>query len=136
MSPNITRGKVLIVDDDRDMVATLSDVLQMAGWKTQGVFTGGEALAALRWSDADCVLMDLKMPGMDGLAALKAIIAEKPDARVVVMTALAGAEPRQEARRAGARFVLSKPVEPRRLIQVLDEVCAAGPAAPPNPEPA
>jgi two-component system chemotaxis response regulator CheY len=66
------------------------------------------------------------MPGMDGLAALKAILAERPETRIVVVTALAGPEPRQEAKRAGARYVLSKPVEPRRLLDVLDEVCGVG----------
>jgi CheY-like chemotaxis protein len=119
------KGKVLVVDDDRNMVATLSDVLQLAGWRTQGVYTGGEALAAVRWTGFDAILMDLKMPGMDGIAAIEAIIAERPEARIVVMTALAGPEPKQAARRAGARYVLSKPVEPGRLLEVLDEVCAS-----------
>jgi CheY-like chemotaxis protein len=120
------KGKVLVVDDDREMVATLCDILELGGWRTQGVFTGGEALAAIRWQGYDCVLMDIRMPGMDGLAALKAIMAERPETRIIVMTALASPEPRREARNAGARHVLSKPVEPRRLLQVLDEVCGNG----------
>jgi CheY-like chemotaxis protein len=120
-----TKGRILVVDDDRQMVATLSDILQLAGWKTQPAYTGGEALSAIRWGAYDCIVMDIKMPGMDGLAALKAIMAERPESRVVVMTALAAPEPRQEAKRAGARHVLSKPVEPRRLLEVLDDVCGA-----------
>jgi CheY-like chemotaxis protein len=122
---NIGKGKILVVDDDRQMVATLCDVLSLAGWGTQGAFTGGEALAAIRWQTYDCILMDIRMPGMDGVAALKAILAERPDARIVVITAVAAHDVRQQAKQAGAARVLAKPVEPQRLLEVLEEVCGA-----------
>ena len=123
------KGRVLVVDDDRQMVATLCDVLELNGWKTQGAFTGGEALAAIRWPTGyDCILIDIKMPGMDGIAAVKAIRAERPDACIIVMTALAGPDPWREAGQAGAARVLAKPVDPQRLLQIMDELCAQKPA--------
>jgi CheY-like chemotaxis protein len=128
------KGRVLVVDDDRQMVATLCDVLELNGWKAQGAFTGGEALAAIRWPTGfDCILMDIKMPGMDGLAAVKAIRAERPDARIIVMTALAGPDPWKDAQRAGAARVLAKPVDPQRLLQIMDALCSSPPGAGQDP---
>lgn len=130
------RGSVLVVDDERSTVAMLSELLAFAGWRTQAAYTGAEALAAVRWASFDCILMDLKMPGLDGVAAIEAILAERPDVPIVVVTAMAGAQP-QAAVKAGARAVLTKPFERRQLLESLDEatrsqgIVPSGPLPPP-----
>lgn len=110
---------LLIVDDDRQMVATLCDVAELAGWRCDGAYTGGEALAAIRWKDYDTIVMDIRMPGMNGIAALKAIRAERPAARIILMTAVTAPEILQEAEQEGAVRVLPKPVDPALLLELL-----------------
>lgn len=114
------RGNVLVVDDERGAVAMLSELLAFAGWRTQPAYTGAEALSAIRWASFDCIIMDLRMPGLDGVTAIEAILAERPDVPIVVVTALTGAQP-QAALKAGARAILPKPFERQQLLDALDE---------------
>lgn len=114
------RGSVLVVDDDRSTVAMVSELLAFAGWRTHAAYTGAEALSAVRWTCFDCILMDLKMPGLDGVAAIEAIRAERPDVPIVVITALSGAQP-EAALAAGARSVLTKPFDRQQMLQAVDQ---------------
>src|SRR5258708_13677781 len=79
--------RVLVVDDDRFMVRTLSDVLRLRGWEVGRAHSGAEAVELVSGRAFDVVLMDVKMPGMDGVAAFKAMSAFIPDIRVLLMTA-------------------------------------------------
>ena len=63
--------RVLVVDDDRNMVKTLSDVLAFKGWEVGNAFSGEEAVNAAARTSYDVVLMDVKMPGMDGVQLLR-----------------------------------------------------------------
>ena len=110
---------ILVVDDDRQMVQTLRDILELSGWKTAGAHTGAEAVIAVQQETYDAVLMDIRMPGMDGVAALKAIRTHRPGARVVLMTAYSAPELIREAEREGALRVLPKPVTLAPLLDLL-----------------
>lgn len=111
--------RVLVVDDDRSMVQTLTDVLQLKGWNVGAAFSGEEAVAAASSQSYDVVLMDVKMPGMDGVDAFKAIKARRPNTTVVLMTAYAAQDRLAEAERNGVWRVLSKPVNVPALIDLL-----------------
>lgn len=111
--------RLLVVDDDRLMVHTLRDVLELSGWITEGAHNGAEAVLALRRGLFDCVLMDIRMPEMDGVAALKVIRRERPNTRVVLMTAFTAPELISEAEREGALRVLPKPVALPPLLELL-----------------
>lgn len=63
--------KVLVVDDDRRMVKTICDILKTEGLETAPAFTGEDAVEIVKAEGPDCVLMDIKMPGIDGLQALR-----------------------------------------------------------------
>ena len=111
--------RALVVDDDRFMVKTLSDVLRLKGWDVTSAFSGSSAVEAASRDAFDVVLMDIKMPGMDGVAAFKAMKALKPDVRVVLMTAYAAQELVSEAEREGVLRVMAKPLDVASLLTLL-----------------
>jgi DNA-binding NtrC family response regulator len=118
--------RILVVDDDREMVRTLCDVLRLHGWDAQGRLSGEEGVDAVSHSVFDAVLMDIKMTGMNGVDALRAMKKTRPDVCVVLMTAYASAELLSQAVDEGALQVLSKPVPLRQLTARLEEVLCQG----------
>ena len=112
--------RVLVVDDDRQMVRTLCDILCLHGWETLGVHSGEAAVAAVRDQSYSLVLMDVRMGGLNGVDALKAMKALRPGVRVVLMTAYSAADLLAEAEREGALRVLPKPVALPMVLEMLD----------------
>jgi DNA-binding NtrC family response regulator len=117
-----TTRRILIVDDDRAMVRTLSDVLQLAGWETDSVSSGEAAVGQVTDSRYAAVLMDVRMGGMSGVEALRAIRSRWPTLPVVLMTAYASAVMLDEAVASGAARVLHKPVPIPELFDTLASV--------------
>ncbi len=115
-------GRILVVDDDRQMVRTLCDLLRLRGWESEGVHSGEAALEAVRASDFSVVLMDIKMGGINGVEALKRMRELRPGIRVILMTAYTAAELLAEAERCGVLRVLPKPVAIPQLLKLLEEV--------------
>ncbi|MDB4917689.1 MAG: response regulator receiver protein [Gemmatimonadetes bacterium] len=111
--------KALVVDDDKSMVRTLSDVLRLSGWDVTTAFSGSEAVQQAAGQAFDVVLMDVKMPGMDGVAAFKAMKATRPSIRVVLMTAYAEQALLAEAQREGAARIMPKPVDLASLLAII-----------------
>lgn len=111
--------RVLVVDDDRFMVKTLTDVLRLKGWEVASAYNGHDAVARLAEGEFDFVIMDVKMPGMDGVSAFKAMKLMKPDVRVVLMTAYAAHDLLTEAQREGVLRIMPKPVDVDGLISML-----------------
>ncbi len=118
------KGTILVVDDDRQMVKTLSAVLQLHGWKTVGAYSGEEAIAANEAQVFTAVLMDVKMPGINGVDAFRAIRKARPRMPVVLMTAYAAHDLLEQAEREGAMMVMPKPVSWPTLIGLLDRASA------------
>ena len=112
--------RVLVVDDDRSMVKTLAEILRMQGWEVETAYEGGAAVRAVEAQPFDIVLMDFKMPGMDGVDAFKAMKAARPGVKVMLMTAFAAQERIVEAEEEGVVRVWSKPVDIRSLLAFLD----------------
>ena len=111
---------ILIVDDDRDMVRTLCDIFRLRGWETGEAYSGQEAIEAQKEHPFDRVLMDVKMPGVDGVSAHKVIHGLFPELPVILMTAhrVADVEP------TGAK-VIAKPLDLAALFQLLDLAASA-----------
>jgi DNA-binding NtrC family response regulator len=112
-------GHALIVDDDKFMVKTLGDILELQGWYVETAYSGAAAVELASTRPFDVVLMDIKMPGMDGVAALQAIKEVRKDLRVILMTAYAAQDRLVEAERAGVLRILSKPVDIGTLLPLL-----------------
>lgn len=116
-----TDRRILVVDDDHAMVRTLCDILRMRGWDAAGAYTGEEAVQVACAEQYPVILMDIRMPGMDGVTAFKAMKrCAPPERTVVLMTAHTEPELLDEARREGARDVMSKPIDLPSLMAILE----------------
>jgi DNA-binding NtrC family response regulator len=117
------KGKpVLIVDDKDNIRFTLLQTLNRMGLETDGAADGEEALAKLEKKDFGMVLLDLKMPGMDGMEVLRRIHENRPDIRVVIITAYGTVESTVEAMRLGAVDVIQKPFSPQDIREMVSQV--------------
>ena len=101
--------KILVVDNDPQMVNLLQGHLAGEGWAVAAATSGADALTALERSDFDVILTDLVMDGVDGLALLRETQRREPTPRVVLMTAFGSLESAIEAIRLGAYDYLTKP---------------------------
>ncbi|HEX9606467.1 MAG TPA: response regulator [Gemmatimonadaceae bacterium] len=119
------KRRLLVVDDDKQMVRTLVDVMRLHGWEADGAHSGEAAVDAVRERDYAVVLMDVRMTGINGLEAFKAMKAVRPGVRVILMTAYTATEILAEAEREGALRILSKPVAVGELIEILKQATAA-----------
>jgi len=108
-------SKILVVDDDAEIVALLKELLVKAGHQASAVSTGAAAIAAGKEEPFDVILVDVRLPDMDGLAVLRAIQAVAPEVAVIVMTAFGTVEMAIQAIKAGAYDYVPKPFK-------LDEV--------------
>jgi DNA-binding NtrC family response regulator len=113
--------RILVVDDDRQMVTTLCDILGLHGWETSRGHDGSAATEMVVAQELDLVLMDVVMPTMNGVEALRAIKKRRPETRVILMTAYAAGALLAEAEREGVFRILAKPVQLPNLLSVLDE---------------
>ncbi|MEW6110035.1 MAG: response regulator [Nitrospirota bacterium] len=111
--------KVLVVDDDRRMVKTVCDILKVKGHEPAAAYTGEEAVEKVKSRDPDCVLMDIRMPGINGIETLKLIKGVAPDTPVVLMSAYATEELAVDARQQGAYALLNKPVDIQIVLSFL-----------------
>jgi DNA-binding NtrC family response regulator len=111
--------RILVVDDDRAMVKTLCDILRLRGWDPHAAYSGTEAVSSMEEGHFPVVLMDIRMPGMDGVSAFKRIKSEFPEVRVILMTAFSSPELLGDAQREGALRVLPKPVDLHALLPLL-----------------
>jgi DNA-binding NtrC family response regulator len=113
--------RILIVDDEKQMVRTLADIVRLNGWESDGAYSGEDAVEAVRQRDYSVVLMDVRMAGITGVEALKGMKAIRPGIRVILMTAYTATEILAEAEREGALRILSKPVALIGLLEVLEQ---------------
>jgi DNA-binding NtrC family response regulator len=113
------KPKILVADDDRRMVRTICDILRVKGYDTCPAHSGEEAVQWIKGEEFDCVLMDLKMSGIDGVTALKMIKDAAPATPVVLMSAYATDEQRSEAKQHGAASILTKPIDFQQVLSYL-----------------
>ncbi len=115
-----TKGRILIVDDEANARAALSEILREEGYETETAADGFKALGKIGSFSPDLILTDLKMPGLDGIGLLKESRAASPTTVVVVMTAFGTIDSAVEAIKAGAENYLTKPLDPVTLVAVVE----------------
>ena len=113
---------VLVVDDDVDICRNVSDILTDLNFVVDVAHDGPSALELVRRRSYDLALLDLKMPGMDGLTLYKELRKLRAETVAIVITAFAGPETASEALAAGAWRVLPKPVDITELLSLTQEV--------------
>jgi DNA-binding NtrC family response regulator len=110
------KSKILVVDDDEVVRASYRRSLDSARCNVGVAWNGDEALQAMEQDPYDVILLDLRMPGLDGMSVLKTIKEKWPDSEVVVITGYPSLESAKEAVRLGAYGYLAKPVGPDDVI--------------------
>jgi DNA-binding NtrC family response regulator len=111
--------KVLLVDDEQEFIETLSERLKMRDMQAKLALDGEKALAAVEEDEPDVMLLDLKMPGMDGMEVLRQVKKAYPNVQVVMLTGHGSEKDEEQAQRLGAYAYLQKPVDLERLVVTL-----------------
>ena len=115
--------KVLICDDALFMRTMLAEIMEQAGFEVVGqASTGAEAVRLYRDLEPDLVTMDIIMPDMGGIDAVREIVREFPDANVVMCSAMGQQALVIEAIQAGARDFIVKPFQPGRVMEAVQRV--------------
>jgi DNA-binding response OmpR family regulator len=119
--PHRANSQILIVDDDADICRNLSDILTDLGYRVDYALDGRAALDLVGRRAYDVALLDLKMPGMDGLTLYREIKKQNAGTVALLVTAYAGPATAEEALSAGAWKVVPKPVDFAKLLGLVDE---------------
>ena len=117
---------ILVVDDEPDVGMIFHRVLGDAGYDVVSAASGNECLRALKKQSPDLVFLDLRMPGMDGVEALRRLRETHPDLTVVIMTAYQTVGSAVETMRLGAYDYLIKPLETEKVLSIAKQALALG----------
>jgi response regulator NasT len=124
-TPRITRARVLVVDDDVILGGALCDLLRQKGFDVVGQASSGpEAVAISREAEPDVVLMDFRMPKMDGLEASLLIRAHAPLTQTVMFTAYDDETLNMEASETGVYRLLVKGTSPDLIVDTVKQAAA------------
>jgi two-component system NtrC family response regulator/two-component system nitrogen regulation response regulator GlnG len=119
-------GDILLVDDDDQLRGSFKRLLEMEGHKARAAASGEAALALADEAMPDAVIMDVRMPGLDGLGALRLLREKEPRLPVIIMTAYSTTESAIEATRLGAFDYILKPFDIPDVLALLDRALEAG----------
>ncbi len=107
---------ILVVDDQQTARETLSKILRLEGYKVSVASNGNDALEVVRSNPIDLVLLEIKMPEMDGITVMKQIVKDSPDTVVILLTAHGSLESAVAALRLQAHDYLIKPSTPQEIL--------------------
>ena len=103
--------KILVVDDDQDGLQLLDFALQSKGWDVAVASLGSEALELFRKDAFDLVLLDLRLPDIDGLEVMTQIKEISPDIEVIIISGYSSVDKAVEATKEGAFYFIEKPID-------------------------
>ncbi|MGH2984413.1 MAG: response regulator [Solirubrobacterales bacterium] len=129
-----TRGSVLVVDDEPVITDVVSRYLERAGYATRVAADGLEAIAIAGDARPDLVVLDLLLPGLDGLEVMRELQARQPT-RVIMLTAKGEASDRIAGLQRGADDYVVKPFSPAELVARVDAVLRRGESEPEQEQP-
>jgi DNA-binding response OmpR family regulator len=115
------RLRVLIVDDEEELVSTLTERLALRDIEADGVITGADALKRIQEKEYDVVVLDVKMPGLDGLEVMKKIGTIRPKVQVILLTGRGSEKESRIGIEEGAFDYLVKPIDIEDLIKKMRE---------------
>ncbi len=116
--------KILLVDDEAEFREALSERMRARGMEVVSSASAREALQAVEQGSFDAVVLDLMMPGMDGLEALRILKQKDPKLQVILLTGHATVEKGVEAMKRGATDLLEKPADIETLTQKIKQASA------------
>ncbi|RPH52638.1 MAG: response regulator [Desulfobacteraceae bacterium] len=109
--------KVMLVDDEEEFVTTLSERIKMRNFSSSVAFNGEQALQIVNDQVPDIMILDLKMPGIDGMEVLRRVKKAYPKVQVIILTGHGSEKDKKEALSLGAFGYLQKPVQIDELIR-------------------
>ncbi len=109
--------RVLLIDDEEEFLEMLTERLENRGLKVNSVTSGEEAIEQVGEKNYDAIVVDLAMPGIDGIETLKRIKAKYPDMEIIMLTGHATVQKSVEAMKLGAEDLLEKPVDMNVLLE-------------------
>ncbi len=115
--------KILIVDDSPLQAAQLKSILD-ADYDVTVAVTAEEGLSHASSGDYSLILLDVVMPGMDGLETASILKAEHPEVKIIMLSSLAYNDTFKEAERIGAEAFVSKPLDPNELLAAIETALA------------
>ena len=113
---------VLIVDDEKNILLTLSQSLEVLQLETDTATNGEDALTKLKEKDFSLILLDLRMPGIDGMEVLRQVREIRPDIRIIMISAYGTIELAVEAMKLGAVDFIQKPFSPEEIRALVSRV--------------
>lgn len=113
--------RVLIVDDEVDFVETIVKRLRDKGLEAEGVYRGKDAIALLETEDFDVCILDVRMPGMDGIETLREIKKKRPTIEVIMLTGHGSVESGIQGLQLGAYNYVMKPVPFKDLLKEMTQ---------------
>jgi DNA-binding NtrC family response regulator len=111
---------ILVIDDEEVFAKNLTKLLRHRGYKASYVVTGSDAISELDSKLFDLVLLDLRMPGLNGVETCKAIFKRNPGIRVLVLTGHGAMDEAFDAMKLGASGYLRKPIEIEELVNEIE----------------
>lgn len=118
--------RIMLVDDEEGFLSTTQKLLKRKGIRVTTAASGSEAVEKLIPDSINVVILDVKMPGMDGVATLKAIKSRCPSVQVIMLTGHGTVESALEGLKAGATDYLMKPIDIDELVAKAEEAFARG----------
>jgi DNA-binding NtrC family response regulator len=115
------KARVLLVDDDDVFLMMLAERLESRGLNVTTATSGESALASVEGHEYDLIVLDLAMPGFDGIETLKRIKARQPDAEIIMLSGQGSIRTSIEAMKLGACDFLQKPVDINELMSKIGE---------------
>jgi DNA-binding NtrC family response regulator len=113
--------KVLLVDDEVEFTEALAERMEARGLNVDTVDSGEAAVDAVKSSDFNAIILDLAMPGMDGIETLKRLREQNPDLQIIVLTGRATVEKGIEAMKLGAMDFLEKPADIKKIMEKIEQ---------------
>ncbi len=113
---------ILIVDDEKNIRLTLLRSLEVLGVETDSAEDGKEALVKLREKEFGLILLDIRMPGVDGMEVLRQVRESRPDIRIIILTAYGTIDLAVEAMKLGAVDFIQKPFVPEQIRERIARV--------------
>ena len=118
--------RVLVVDDNEEFCKNVTDILELKGYEVMSAYDGFKGLEAVKENDFNLVLMDVKMPVMDGVEAYKKIKEIAADTPVIMVTAFAVEDLIREALQQGAYGSLKKPIDFDQSLELIEQATGKG----------
>jgi len=118
------REKILVVDDEKDMCRMISSILEKEGYNVDKAYDGGQAIKRIKAKGYNLMILDYKLPDMDGINVLKEVCKVEPSLNVIMISAYGSPSIKSMAKKFGVYRFLDKSFDVKRLVRVVKDALA------------